>query len=211
MSERPAPRIRVDEPSPEELACNARDGVYTAFEALVSRFGPPLLRYLRHRVRSEDIAEDLVQETFLKVYRNLWQYDPRRRFTPWLYTIATRVAANYTRRQRPGVLPDGIDVPDREQDRPDAIAARTEQREGLWATARSVLPDSQFTVLWMRYAEDLPISDVCRIVGKSNAHVRVLLYRARRKLMQAVEAPPGAERPADGADDADGCALETTQ
>ena len=86
-------------PTDEELAARAAEGSRTAFEELVSRYSPRLFHFLRSRSGAGEDVEDLVQETFLKAYRNIGRYDPSRRFSTWLYTIAFRLAISRHRSQ----------------------------------------------------------------------------------------------------------------
>jgi hypothetical protein len=65
-------------PADEELAARAAAGSRSAFEELVTRYGVRLLHFLRSRAGPSEDVEDLVQETFLKAYRNIGRYDPRR-------------------------------------------------------------------------------------------------------------------------------------
>jgi len=69
-----------------------RAGDASAFDALFVRWSGPLLRYVERMVRDAASAEELVQETFLRMYRARERYEPDARFSTWLYTIATRLA-----------------------------------------------------------------------------------------------------------------------
>src|SRR3990172_766623 len=76
-----------DEGALRLLAFQAGDAA--AFEALFQRWSAPLLRYLERMVRDAASAEELVQETFLRVYRARQRYAPEARFSTWIYRIAT--------------------------------------------------------------------------------------------------------------------------
>ena len=79
--------------SNEELVCAAQNGCTDCFGELVDRCAPGLLAFLHHRTGSVEDAEDLVQDTFVRVYLKLNQFDGRGKFTTWLYTIARNLAA----------------------------------------------------------------------------------------------------------------------
>ncbi len=170
--------------SDEQLAAAAADGSVSSFEALVDRLGPRLLRYLTGRVRDAHAAEDLVQETFLRAYRHLDRYDPSRSFSTWLFTIATRLAISHWRAKRAHVPADAVDPPAPAEDGPAEIAGRRERDRGLWATARRLLSDDQYTALWFRYAEDMPVRDVAEVMGKSLSNAKVLLHRAHKRMLR---------------------------
>jgi RNA polymerase sigma-70 factor (ECF subfamily) len=82
------------------LMLAVRAGDASAFDALFRRWSAPLLRYVDRMVRDPAAAEELVQETFLRLYRARERYEPEARFSTWLYTIATRLALNELRRPR---------------------------------------------------------------------------------------------------------------
>ena len=168
--------------STDELAADAAAGSSTCFEALVDRLGPRLLRYLHQRVGDLHAAEDLLQETFLKAYRNLGRYDPSRSFSTWLFTIGTRLAASYWRSRRPIASMEDADPPDRSGAGPAEAASRAEERDNLWRRARRALSDDQFAALWLRYAEEMAIREIAEVMGKSVVGVKVLLHRACRRL-----------------------------
>ena len=183
----------------EELARRARAGSIRSFEELARRYKRRLFVYLRPRVGSDEDAEDLVQETFLKLYRNIGSYDPEFRFSTWLYTSAGRLAIDVYRKgaasrdkrteENAGELPDPASERDRD---PRALA--------LWDAARG-LGANRFRVLWLRYGEDLSIEEIAAVMGRTRLAVRVLLHRARTDLMK--KAGPSAARavvPAKAAD-----------
>ena len=78
----------------EELAREARAGSRRSFEELAGRYRRRLFVYFRPRLGSDQDAEDMVQETLLKLYRNIGSYDPAFRFSTWLYTAASRLATS---------------------------------------------------------------------------------------------------------------------
>jgi RNA polymerase sigma-70 factor (ECF subfamily) len=181
------PQPTEDARSPEQLAAGAAAGSSACFAALVDRLGPRLLRYLHRRVGDLHTAEDLLQDTFLKAYRNLGRYDPSRSFTTWLFTIGTRLAISHFRSRRVAVPIDEIDPPDATSPGPAETVAGREERTDLWALASRVLPGPQMAALWLRYAEEMPVRDVAEAMGRTVTGVKVLLYRARRRLMDRAD------------------------
>jgi len=92
----PAPE---DVESDEQLVEAAAGGRREAFETLVRRHQRALVNHIRRLVGQGDVARDLAQEVFLKVYLSLTHFDPRYRFTTWLYRIATNSAIDHRRRR----------------------------------------------------------------------------------------------------------------
>src|SRR3954471_6277402 len=89
------PKTPSDAVSAEELAVRARDGSRVSFDALVARYRPRLVAFLARRLADAADAEDVAQETFLRAYDRLAQYDPTRPFATWLFAIGKNVAANH--------------------------------------------------------------------------------------------------------------------
>jgi RNA polymerase sigma-70 factor (ECF subfamily) len=172
----------------EELACRARAGSGRSFEELARRYKRRLFVYLRPRVGSDEDAEDLVQETFLKLYRNIGSYDPAFRFSTWLYTSAGRLAIDAYRKN--AVSKDKL-AGESAADFPDAAADRDRDPRltGLWAAARGLGGD-RFRVLWLRYGEDLTIEEIAAVLGRTKLAVRILLHRARTRLMSIAGPSP---------------------
>jgi RNA polymerase sigma-70 factor (ECF subfamily) len=185
MAESHAVKMKTD----EELAREARAGSRRSFDELALRYKRRLFVYLRPRLGSDEDAEDMVQETFLKLYRNIQGYDPAFRFSTWLYTSANRLAiSSYRRTQRakkslgPRVEAEPVDVA--------ADAGATTRSSEIWQAARS-LGGSQFRVLWLRYGEDLTVEEIAVALGKSRLAVRLLLHRGRTNLMRRIGTAPG--------------------
>jgi RNA polymerase sigma factor (sigma-70 family) len=167
--------------SDEELACRAQGGCAESLDQLLRRFQAPVLHFLRRRGFFAD-AEDLVQETFFRAYENLHRYDKRWLFSTWLFTIARRTSLNHRRRRCPTADLKAVEAAWSDVAEPlDAILAE-ESRTRLWDRAASVLTEEQMTALWLHYAEDMPAREIARVLGRSWASVKVMLFRARRRL-----------------------------
>jgi RNA polymerase sigma-70 factor (ECF subfamily) len=164
----------------EELAREARAGSSRSFDELARRYKRRLFVYLRPRLGSDEDAEDMVQDTFLKLYRNIGSYDPAFKFTTWLYTSAGRLAID-AYRKRAAERPER--VAERDIDIPDPAPGREERPVGsaLWETARTLGGD-RFRVLWLKYGEDLSVEEIAAVMGRTRLAVRVLLHRARTSL-----------------------------
>jgi RNA polymerase sigma-70 factor, ECF subfamily len=173
----------------EELAREARAGSGRSFEELAFRYKRRLFVYFRPRLGCDQDAEDLVQETFLKLYRNIHNYDPAFRFSTWLYTSANRLAISSYRRKKTAAARQGSKVEDHSADPAGERAGET-RSTGLWEAAVT-LGGNQYRVLWLRYGEDLTIEEIAASIGKSRLAVRLLLHRARTNLMKRVGPAPG--------------------
>jgi RNA polymerase sigma-70 factor (ECF subfamily) len=175
----------------EDLATQAAAGSRPAFEELVSRYASRLFHFLRSRSGSDEDVEDLVQETFLKAYRNIGRYDPQRKFSTWLFTVAIRLSISRHRSQGARPLPLASEGPEHPSPGPQEALIREEEAGkagNIWLQARTLRP-SEYEVLWLRYAEEMPMKDIALAMKKSLVGVRVLLHRSRLKLGKKLRAP----------------------
>jgi RNA polymerase sigma-70 factor (ECF subfamily) len=172
--------------SDEELAGRAQEGCSASFEELVRRFQVPLLQFLERWAARED-AEDLVQDTFVRAYRNLHRYRPSWRFATWLYTIARRLSINQRRRSRPKADCQMLEEIADARPRPAECVAEAESRQRLWSLAAEVLTEPQLTATWLYYVEDMPVKQVAWVLGRSQMAAKATLFRARKKLSAVLQ------------------------
>ncbi|MHC4767464.1 MAG: RNA polymerase sigma factor [Planctomycetota bacterium] len=177
-----------------ELVSRAQEGSLPCFAELVKRFEGRLFNFVLRRMQSPEDAEDLVQDTFVRAWQRIGQYNPRWQFSTWLYTIAHRLAIAQRHRLRREARPACLDRVPAECD-PARPAADREQCRHVWALADRLLPETQRVALWLRYAEGLGTSEIARVLGKSRVGVRVMLFRARETLAANLRSAP-IRRPA---------------
>lgn len=166
----------------QSLARLARAGDAAALEALVRRWQVPLVRFLQRRVGSHADAEDLFQETFVRVCQHLGQYDPGRSFKTWLFTIAWRLAANHLRNRRHPLGDEALEAVHDPRTRPADSAEQHDEHEGLWAIARRELSPEHVQMLWLCYVEGFGPREIASVTNKSWIAVKTALHRARRAL-----------------------------
>jgi len=187
--------VGAAEPSDEALVARAAAGDDRAFELLVTRYENRVFR-LACRLTSDADAPDVLQETFLNVYRNLRSFRGDAQFGTWLYRIATNAALMLRRaRARRPVEPLDTFLPRFDDhgvhvDTPSELqlAAQAEEvldRQFLAEKARagiSNLPDLYRNAFVLRDLEDMPTADVARVLAIDPATVRQRVHRARLML-----------------------------
>ncbi|MGE5610510.1 MAG: RNA polymerase sigma factor [Bacillota bacterium] len=181
----------------EELACRARAGSSSCFEELVRRFQVPLLRFLmRHLPRRCD-AEDVLQESFVRAYQNLHQYQESRPFRPWLFTISYRLAISHSRKTPIRETADSISELPEPAELPLQHLSREEERTQLWQVARDVLSAEQYSAVWLYYVEEMKTGEIAQVLGRSWVAIKTMLHRSRKRLLphlapfvQEGKAPP---------------------
>jgi RNA polymerase sigma-70 factor, ECF subfamily len=176
------------ESSPEELAQQACEGCADSSAALVELFHSRIYSYLARLTGNSADAADLTQETFVKAFASLRRFDPQRRFSTWLFTIAKRTSCNHLRSRRPYVeLDDTVADPG-----PSPDHAAAEREDSIWQLARRLKP-LEYEALWLHYGEDLPVEDTARVLGISTLYTRVILHRSRRKLGKLIQSHPNLD------------------
>ncbi len=130
----------------EELAALAQAGDKEKhFSELVERLRGRLHSFLLRRTGRVEDADDLVQETFLRAYARLDRYRPSWRFSTWIFTIASRLAANHQRSCRNRIRAE--DAPAAPAADPAALVAERQESVELWTRAKAILSDAQYTVM----------------------------------------------------------------
>lgn len=164
--------------SDEELVARAQTGSRRCFDQLVHRYSHRLFYFLRPKIPNDEDTEDLVQETFLKAFRNINRFDLNYRFSTWLYTTAARLAISFYRKKSTieNPLLFTASSPD-----PQEQMIREEDARNLWNIAQT-LQANQFQALWLRYTEELSLKEIAAVMKKNQVHIRVLLHRARLNL-----------------------------
>jgi len=163
------------------LIAAARQGSATAFTELVRTYREGLLRYLLTRASSYADAEDALQDTLINAYRYLHSYDPRWRFSTWLY----RIAINNVSKLRPAGTVELGDLADEDSD-PLQHCIAASDRENLWQCARRQLSDEVYTAMWLRYVEDMSVNDISAVLDRSVSWTKVNLLRGRKTLGAAL-------------------------
>ncbi len=177
----PTPGL-VEETGDARLVQQARDGDDRAFSVLVGRYERALIRVLFRLVRDEELARDLAQETFWKVYNRLDRFDTARRFGPWLFRIGVNLTLDTLRKHEPppaasidASAPDGrkaFDLPD-----PDPRVRAELVQEVHFILEK--IPLAYRTILILRDLEGFSSAEVAAIVGRREATVRWRLAKAR--------------------------------
>jgi RNA polymerase sigma-70 factor (ECF subfamily) len=173
--------------SVDDLAARARQGDQACFQELVARMRGPLTAFIARRLTRPDDADDAAQETFIRAYRHIESYDPARRFSTWLFAIGKNVAANHRAADRRRTELERQSGPESQAVEAVAIAPPPQTRaeaDEVWQAARRLLGAEAYRALWLRYAHDLSVVETARELGRSVVSTKVMLFRARKKLLQ---------------------------
>jgi RNA polymerase sigma-70 factor (ECF subfamily) len=202
--------------SDDRALCAAlREGDERAFEELVGRYDARLRRFALTYVSSSAAAEEVVQDTWLAVIRGIDRFEGRSSLKTWLFQILVNNAITRAERERRTVPLSTFEAHDEDGPSVDPSRFFDEQHDrwpGHWAApvsrwdelpedallghetldvlkdAIAALPDMQRRVIVLRDIEGCSPSEVCELLGLSEANQRVLLHRARSKARAALEA-----------------------
>ncbi len=189
--------------SPEEDLRDARDadlvaksklGDTRAFGELVRRYQKPVFRIVLRMVHSQDDADDLTQDTFVRAHRGLKTFKEEFDFHPWLYRIAVNQAINFINRRKRQAAADIDEVPELdmkigpEPESPLQSASRGELLERL-ERALDRLPEDQKTVFLLRVQEGLSYEEIAKSMDTPKGTVMSRLARARMALRKHMDLP----------------------
>lgn len=184
--------------SNETLMVRFRDGDVRAFEILLGRHQKPVYEFVLRSVGSHNtaVAEELVQETFLRVVKQAKSYEQRAKFTTWLYTLARNLCIDNSRRMVHRKT-RSLDQPDEEgQTLLDRTAAQGpavdrkvigQQLQTRLQQAIDALPEDQREVFLMREQADLSFKEIADIIGISENTVKSRMRYALEKLRAQLE------------------------
>jgi RNA polymerase sigma-70 factor (ECF subfamily) len=189
----------MSERTDEELLADFQQGDGGAFERLLARHRAPLYTFLVRMLGDREKAEDLAQETFLRVVKGAAAWEQRARFQSWMYAIARNLCADHARRDRfrktgsldqepvegaGGTVLDGVPDPGPLPDQ----AAESERLRPLLQRALLSLPPDQREVFVLREQAGLPFREIAAVVGANENTVKSRMRYALDGLRKALAA-----------------------
>src|SRR3954469_11078364 len=190
-------RLRAQDDS--TVVASFLGGEERAFQELVERYQTRLLNFIYRTIGDREKAEDLVQEVFIRVYRHLHRFDRSKKFSTWIYTIASNLAKNELRNRsrNPLVLfqtlrgnaSDEEDRPLQFEDtssRPDDLYRKRHLRQLVDQTV-AALPDHHRQVFVLRELEGKSYEEIAEITNCNLGTVKSRLNRARTAFAAIIE------------------------
>jgi RNA polymerase sigma-70 factor (ECF subfamily) len=183
-----------------QLMLNFKEGDQRAFRLLFDKYKKQVINYCFRFCGHRGVAEDLAQETFLRVYKAAARYRPEARFSTWLFKIAANVCLNEVRKPVYRARLESIDqasdedhagtqelAMEAEQSMPDRLLEAHEDQI-LIRQAMNRLPDEQRTALLLRATEGFSYEEIGRQINRSENHVKTIIYRGRQRLKKILGA-----------------------
>jgi RNA polymerase sigma-70 factor (ECF subfamily) len=170
-----------------------RRGDLDALAALLARYQNRLYRYLLRLVREPATAEDLFQQTWLRVAEKIRQYDAKRNFEAWLFSVARNLAIDYLRRIKPESLdessPSGVPLhrEPRSAAPPVLDGLVMQERNTRLGAALAELPVFYRDVLTLRFEEEMKLEEIAEVLGTPLSTVKTRLRRSLEGLRRTLE------------------------
>lgn len=179
----------------QEVVAQARAGRETAYRELIGRYERPVFSIIYRLVRDRELAEDLAQDTFIKVLNALDRYDPKQKFSSWIFKIAHNTAIDRLRKREVDTLsldgsPNARTADDVEATR--IVVASTEESPEEYAASREIgteieralarLRPEYRTAIMLWHIEDRPYEEIAEIMEIPLGTVKTFIHRARNEL-----------------------------
>lgn len=196
--------LRYQQSDPDvRLMLRVREDDASAFAELVQRYEARLVRLMRTIGPRQDLAEDLTQETFMRVFRARKSYEPGAKFSTWLFTIAGNVARNAARSQGRRHEVNEVDAPRRDMSAsdPHLLAATALEASGMMPArvvegteraavvraAVDALSERQRMATMLSRFENMSYDEIAETMGLTTKAVKSLLSRARVNLKEILQ------------------------
>ena len=166
-----------------QLVARVAEGDTVAYEALVDRHAAKLTYFAARLLRDQAEAEDVVQETFVRLWQRAHDYDDRFRVTTWLHRIAHHLAVDRLRKRGRSDALDDEDALALPESSPPSLYAHKERAEAVRA-ALGALPERQAAALTLVHMHGLTGSEAAEVLGVGAEALESLLARGKRRLRE---------------------------
>jgi RNA polymerase sigma-70 factor, ECF subfamily len=184
------------------LAKLSRNGDRQAFEELVDMYKDKIYHLGYRMLGNSGEAEDVVQDTFLRVYTNLDRYDENQKFSTWIYRIATNLCIDRLRKRKPNYsldaeMPDGegadwYSMLPADQGTPEEETVLSETQHQI-RKAIDTLPEKYKSVVILRYLHDLSLQEIGDVLKMPVTTVKTRVHRGREFLRKKLEPEFGGQ------------------
>jgi RNA polymerase sigma-70 factor (ECF subfamily) len=185
--------VRMDASEAAAVLARARQGDSDAFRVLVERHSRNAFRLAHRLTGNEQDAEDVVQESFIRAYRQLGRFESRANFGTWLYRIVANCSVDLIRvrqsrrdQSRAESLDEAADIASNAAPGPERLA-RSAEIERHVASALSQLSPLERAAFTLRHYEGRSIDEIGRMLGLGTSATKHSVFRAVRKLRVALE------------------------
>lgn len=186
--------------SDHELVTRAQQGSEKAYRELLGRFQRPVFSIIYRMIRDREQAEDLAQETFVRVFNNIDRYDPRYKFSSWIFKIATNLTIDHIRRKeldtvsidgsRNAVTAEQIEAtsitiasPD---ENPEELLEAKQLGEEIESAIGRLRPEYRAAIL-LRHVDGREYQEIAEILSLPLGTVKTYIHRGRNELREQLQ------------------------
>jgi len=192
--------LKIEDPD-VQLMLHFKDGDEDGFRKLFSKYQSQIINFCFRFCSDRELSEDLAQEVFLRVYRAAKRYQPKARFSTWIYRIAVNVCLNETRKLKKRYLKQSLDrtfagsddhnnrLPEY-QDETHLAADEmmvSGQRDEQIKAALQMLSEQQRIAVVLRIYDEFSYNEIARQMSVSEGKVKTLIFRGRQQLKETLK------------------------
>ena len=171
----------------KRLIQKAQKGCMSSFEQLIFLYEDRIFHFIFKKTNDYHQSQDILQATFLRVYKNLGKFKEKYKFSTWVYTIANRQVIDYLRTVK---LTNSAPLEEECFGASDQEIINGDFTDDLWHKIQAKLSDSQYQALWLFYGEELTLKQIAQTMNKNISSIKVLLHRSRQKLCKELSRNP---------------------
>lgn len=199
MQRHPLSTLHATPTTDHELVTRAQAGSEAAYRELLGRYQRPVFSLIYRMVRDREQAEDLAQETFVKVFNNIARYDPRYKFSSWIFKIASNLTIDFLRKKEPVTvsLQGSRHASTAEEEEATSIAVESrdatpeefvEAKELGAEIERAIgeLRPEYRTAILLRHVEGRAYEEIAEIMDVPLGTVKTYIHRARGELRETL-------------------------
>jgi RNA polymerase sigma-70 factor (ECF subfamily) len=192
--------VNATQVSDHELVTRAQQGSEKAYRELLGRYERPVFSIVYRMIRDREQAEDLAQETFVRVFNHIDRYDPKYKFSSWIFKIATNLTIDHIRRKelntvsidgsRNATTADQIEAtaitiisPD---ENPEELLEAKELGEEIEEAIGRLRPEYRAAIL-LRHVEGREYQEIAEIMGLPLGTVKTYIHRGRNELRDSLQ------------------------
>ena len=186
--------------SDHELVALAQKGNEKAYRELLGRYQRPVFSLIYRMLRDREQSEDLAQETFVRVFNNIGRYDPKYKFSSWIFKIATNLTIDHIRKKevatvsidgsRYAVTADEIEASTitvaSDDENPEELLEAKELGESIEGAIGALRPEYRTAIL-LRHVEGREYQEIADIMSLPLGTVKTFIHRARHELRGKLE------------------------
>ncbi len=182
-----------------DLIALARTGSEKAYRELLDRYQRPVFSLVYRMVRDRELAEDLAQETFVKVFNHLDRFNPKYKFSSWIFKIASNLAIDTLRKREPITVsldgsrnaetPDEVEATritvESKDENPEEFLEAKELGQEIERAIGLLRPDYRTAIL-LRHVEGRAYEEIAEVMGVPLGTVKTFIHRARAELRETL-------------------------